>query len=49
MGCETIWRKFCGAMVFTLNPMKETNRREDLMNTDIDGLVYFIRIIFRSK
>ena len=28
--------------------VKETNRREDLMNTDIDGLVYFIRIIFRS-
>ena len=33
MGCETIWRKFCGAMVFTLNPMKGTNRRGMFMFT----------------
>ena len=31
--CETIWRKFCGAMVFTLNPMKETIHRGMFMFT----------------
>ncbi|MFR2732328.1 hypothetical protein [Hoylesella buccalis] len=33
MGCETIWRKFYGAMVITLNPMKGTNRRGMFMFT----------------